>query len=263
MAPVIKAGQGMMANMKEFFAGIKTTLQCSPFVKICATTFLVFNGFQLGMSFSIYVMIYYLFGGNDGDAGKLLGWYGMLTSIFTLGVIPLTGYIATKIGKRQTFMITISLSLFGYALKWFGYNPDFPYMLLIATPFVAFGTGSLFTLMGSMISDVCDYDELETHQRREGVFGAIYWWMVKVGMALAGILTGVLLKVSGFDVALGAAQADSTLFWIRIFDVGVPLVTSAAALFIMMSYEITETKAFEIRTELEKRRGKVATAEES
>ena len=42
-----------------------------------------------------------------------------------------------------------------------------------------------------MISDVCDYDELETHERREGVFGAIYWWMVKVGMALAGLLTGV------------------------------------------------------------------------
>ncbi|MCF7921611.1 MAG: MFS transporter [Candidatus Marinimicrobia bacterium] len=261
LTPVVNAGKGLMANMKEFFAGIKTTLSCSPFVKICGTTFLVFNGFQLGMSFSIYVMIYYLFGGNDGDAGKLMGWYGMLTSIATLGVIPLTGWIGTKIGKRQTFMITISLSLFGYALKWIGYNPDYPYMLLMATPFVAFGTGSLFTLMGSMISDVCDYDELETHQRREGVFGAIYWWMVKVGMALAGILTGVLLKVAGFDVALGAAQASSTLFWIRIFDVGVPLVTSAIALFIMMSYEITETKAHEIRLELESRRGKIANAE--
>ena len=261
LTPVVNAGKGMMANMKEFFAGIKTTLKCSPFVKICGTTFLVFNGFQLGMSFSIYVMIYYLFGGNDGDAGKLMGWYGMLTSIFTLAVIPLTGLIATRIGKRQTFMITISLSLLGYALKWVGYNPDYPYMLLIATPFVAFGTGSLFTLMGSMISDVCDYDELETHQRREGVFGAIYWWMVKVGMALAGILTGVLLKVAGFDVALGAAQSVSTLFWIRIFDVGVPLVTSAIALFIMMSYEITETKAHEIRFELEKRRGKVGETE--
>jgi GPH family glycoside/pentoside/hexuronide:cation symporter len=255
IAPVVEASKGLMDNMKEFFAGIKTTLSCSPFVKICGTTFLVFNGFQLGMSFSIYVMIYYLFGGNDGDAGKLMGWYGMLTSIATLGVIPLTGYIGTKIGKRQTFMITISLSLVGYALKWFGYNPDFPYLLLVATPFVAFGTGSLFTLMGSMISDVCDYDELETHQRREGVFGAIYWWMVKVGMALAGILTGVLLKVAGFDVALGAAQAESTLFWIRIFDVGVPLVTSAAALLIMMSYEITEEKAYDIRAQLEARRG--------
>ncbi len=263
LEPVAADEKTLMENMAEFFQGIGTTLRCSPFVKICSATFLVFNGFQLGMSFSIYVMIYYLFGGSDGDAGKLMGWFGMLTSISTLGVIPLTGYIGTKIGKRKTFIITISLSLLGYTLKWFGYNPDFPYLLLMATPFVAFGTGSLFTIMASMISDVCDYDELETHQRREGVFGAIYWWMVKVGMALAGLLTGILLKVSGFDVALGAAQSDSTLLMLRLFDVGVPLVTSAAALFIMTTYEITETKAHEIRLELEQRRGKVGTAGEA
>ena len=261
LEPAKNAGKGIAENMSEFFKGIVTTFKCKPFVKLCGATFLVFNGFQLGMSFSIYVMIYYLFGGNDGDAGKLMGWFGMLTSIATLGVIPLTGWIATKIGKRKTFLITISLSILGYAIKWVGYNPDYPYWLLYAAPFVAFGTGSLFTLMGSMISDVCDYDELETHQRREGVFGAIYWWMVKVGMALAGLLTGVLLKVSGFDVALGAAQSESTLFLIRVFDVGIPLLTSVAALWIISNYKLTEVKAYDIRTQLEARRGKVATAE--
>ena len=243
--------------MGEFSKGIAITLKCKPFVKLCGATFLVFNGFQLGMSFSIYVMIYYLFNGNDSDAGKLLGWFGMLTSIATLCVIPLTGWIATRIGKRRTFLITISLSIVGYGLKWVGYNPDYPYWLLYAAPFVAFGTGSLFTLMGSMISDVCDYDELVTHQRREGVFGAIYWWMVKVGMALAGLLTGVLLKGSGFDVALGAGQADKTLFLLRVFDVGLPIVTSAIALAIIATYTLTETRAHEIRTELEQRRGKL------
>ncbi len=263
MIPVQRAAQGIWQNMSEFFKGIATTFRCNPFVKICGATFLVFNGFQLGMSFSIYVMIYYLFGGNDGDAGKLMGWFGMLTSISTLGVIPLTGWIATRIGKRKTFLITISLSLLGYALKWIGYNPAHPYWLLFASPLVAFGTGSLFTLMGSMISDVCDYDELETHQRREGVFGAIYWWMVKVGMALAGLMTGILLKTSGFDVALGANQGESTLFLIRIFDVGIPLVTSAIALWIIANYTITEERAHEIRLILEDRRGKVAAAEDS
>ncbi|MHC4961994.1 MAG: MFS transporter [Planctomycetota bacterium] len=226
IAPVEKAVKSFWQNMSEFFKGIGTTFKCSPFVKLCGATFLVFNGFQLGMSFSIYVMIYYVFFGNDLAAGKLMGWFGMLTSIATLCVIPLTGWIATRIGKRRTFLITISLSIVGYALKWVGYNPEHPYWLLYAAPFVAFGTGSLFTLMGSMISDVCDYDELVTHQRREGVFGAIYWWMVKVGMALAGLLTGVLLKVSGFDQALGAGQEEKTLFLLRVFDVGVPLVTS-------------------------------------
>ena len=256
-----KAADGFVKNMREFMKGIGTTFKCKPFVKLCAATFLVFNGFQLGMSFSLYVMIYYVFHGDNSSAGKLMGWFGMLTSIFTLCVIPLTGWIATRIGKRKTFLITISLSIVGYAIKWVGYNPDYPYWLLFAAPLVAFGTGSLFTLMGSMISDVCDYDELETHQRREGVFGAIYWWMVKVGMALAGLLTGILLKVSGFDVALGAAQAENTLFLIRVFDVGIPLLTSVIALWIISTYKLTEVKAYDIRTQLEARRGKVAVAD--
>ena len=259
--PVQQATGSFMENMSSFFKGIGTTFACKPFVKLCAATFLVFNGFQLGMSFSLYVMIYYLFHGDDALAGTLNGWFGMLTSIATLCVIPLTGWIATHIGKRRTFLITISLSLVGYALKWVGYNPATPYWLLFAAPFVAFGTGSLFTLMGSMISDVCDYDELQTQERREGVFGAIYWWMVKVGMALAGLLTGVLLKVSGFDVALETAQADRTLLLLRVFDVGIPIITSAIALVIIAGYDITEEKAHEIRAELERRRGKVSVAE--
>jgi len=77
-------------------------------------------------------------------------------------------------------------------------------------------------------------------------------------MALAGLLTGVLLKVSGFDVALGAGQADKTLFLLRVFDVGIPIVTSVIALGIIATYSITEEKAHEIRAELELRRGKVS-----
>jgi GPH family glycoside/pentoside/hexuronide:cation symporter len=259
-APVPAAGekQGVLANTHEFLKGIGITFKCKPFVKICAATFLVFNGYQLGISFSLYVMIYYLFGGNDSRAGELLGWFGTLTAAATLVVIPLTGWLATRIGKRRTFLITISISLVGYALKWVGYNPDHPYWLLYAAPLVAFGVGSLFTLMGSMIADVCDYDELDTRQRREGVFGAIYWWMVKIGMALAGLLTGIMLNASGFTVELGA-QPEKTLFLLRVFDVGVPLLTSALAIVIMLTYQISERKAYEIRAELERRRGKLGS----
>ena len=255
-APKGEIKKGFSKNTIEFFAGISTTLKCKPFVKLCGATFLVFNGFQLGMSFSLYVMIFYIFHGDDKNAGVLLGYFGMLTSVFTFGVIYLTAWISRKIGKRQTFLITISLSIVGYALKWVGYNPDFPYLLLASAPFIAFGTGSLFTLMGSMIADVCDYDELETHQRREGVFGAIYWWMVKIGMAMAGLLTGILLKVSGFDVALAVGQSAKTLLLIRVFDVVIPIVTSAIAIAIIATYKISEERAHEIRMELEKRRGK-------
>jgi GPH family glycoside/pentoside/hexuronide:cation symporter len=248
--------QGLRANTLEFLKGISITLKCKPFVKICAATFLVFNGYQLGISFSLYVMIYYLYGGNDAPAGELQGWFGTVTALSTIVVILITGWLATRLGKRRTFTLCIAASLVGYALKWFGYNPESPHLLLYAAPLVAFGVGSLFTLMGSMISDVCDYDELTTGQRREGVFGAIYWWMVKIGMALAGLLTGIILNGTGFDVTL-EQQSERTLFLLRAFDIGVPLFTSALAILIMFNYPITEDRAYEIREELERRRGKL------
>jgi GPH family glycoside/pentoside/hexuronide:cation symporter len=248
--------KGYWRQTLDFFKGIATTFQCRPFVKLCAATFLVFNGFQLGASFTLYVIIYYVFGGNDELAGTLNGWFGTLTAVSTVAVIPLTAWISSRLGKKETFLITISLSLVGYALKWVGYNPAHPYWLLISCPFVAFGTGSLFTLMGSMIADVCDFDELQSYQRREGVYGAIFWWMVKVGMALAGLLFGVMLKASGFDVALGAEQSSQTLLWLRMFDVGVPLLSSALAIAIIATYEINEAQAHATRSELEQRRGK-------
>jgi GPH family glycoside/pentoside/hexuronide:cation symporter len=198
-----------------------------------------------------------LFGGDNSAAGTLQGWFGTVTTLGTMIlVIPLLTWVSTKLGKKNTFIITISISLVGYALKWFGYNPDYPYLLLISCPFVAFGIGSLFTLMGSMVADICDYDELKTNQRREGVFGAIYWWMVKIGMSVAALLTGIMLNASGFDEALGSNQSETTLFLLRVFDVGVPIITSAIAIFIIATCKLTEKRVYEIRGELEQRRGK-------
>jgi len=148
----------------------------------------------------------------------------------------------------------------GYVMKWIGYNPEHPYWPLASCPFVAFGTGSLFTLMGSMISDVCDCNELESNKRREGVFGAIYWWMVKVGMALALLVSGYLLVAWGFITpqlrsTTVVVQSDHTLFYLRVFDVLIPIVTSTIAIVIMSTYQITEDKARETRQLLEQRRG--------
>ena len=143
----------------------------------------------------------------------------------------------------------------GYILKWFCYSPEYPLLLLLPAPLLAFGLGGLFTLMGSMIADVCDMDELETHERREGMFGSIYWWVVKLGMAAALAISGVLLNATGFDVALGGEQTANTILMMRLFDVAIPLGASAIAIWMIAAYPITEQKAHEVRLELERRRG--------
>ncbi len=252
--------RGPLNVTKDFFKGAFITLKCKPFVKLCTATLLIFGGFMLASAFTIYVVFFYCFknaGVLDnayGAGGQLLGWYGTLSAICTMGVIYLTTKISSKIGKRNTFFITIPLSIIGYALKWIGYNPDHPYLLLIAAPFITFGLGSLFTLMGSMVADVCDFDELKTDTRREGMFGAVYWWMVKLGLALASVVSGFLINATGFHQELGLGQSAGTLLWMRIFDIGIPIITSIAAIFIIKTFEISEDSAYEIRGQVERRR---------
>ena len=35
--------------------------------------------------------------------------------------------------------------------------------------------------------------------RKEATFGAIYWLMVKFGYAIAGLLSGLIMSLVGFD----------------------------------------------------------------
>ena len=170
-------------------------------------------------------------------------------------------WLATKIGKRRAFFVSTGVSILGYGLKWFCYNPDHPWLLLLPAPLMAFGLGGLFTLMGSMIADVVDMDELETRERREGMFGSIFWWVVKLGMAAALAGGGILLEATGFEVELEGAQSAQTLLWMRIFDIAIPMIASAVAIWTVFSYEITEEKAHEVRLELERRRGAVQAAQ--
>jgi GPH family glycoside/pentoside/hexuronide:cation symporter len=251
-------GQVIKKNILDFFNGFLATLKVSPFLKLCAATFLVFNGFMLVSSFQFYVIIYYVFGGNQELGAEYAGWSGTVAAVSTFCVIFLVTWLSTKIGKRRTFFIAIAISMVGYASKWFCYDPEYPLLLLLPAPFMAFGLGALFTLMGSMIADVCDLDELETYQRREGMFGSIYWWVVKLGMALALGGGGYLLNATGFDVALSGDQTADTIFLMRLFDAGVPVITSALAIWAVYSFPITEEKAHQIRLQLEQRRGESA-----
>ncbi|MGI9286483.1 MAG: MFS transporter [Pseudomonadales bacterium] len=249
------------AGITDFFKGFVTTIKFRPFLSLCAATFLVFNGFMMVASFQNYVIIYYVFAGDQSLGAEYAGWAGTASAISTFCAIFIVSWLSTKIGKRRAFFIATSISIIGYGMKWFCYTPDNPLLILLPTPLIAFGLGGLFTLMGSMIADVCDMDELETNQRREGMFGSIYWWVVKLGMAVALAAGGFLLNATGFDVALGGNQSGDTIFMMRLFDVLIPMACSAIAIWMIATYPITEEKAHQIRLQLEQRKGKIVVNE--
>ncbi|MBN1300456.1 MAG: MFS transporter [Melioribacteraceae bacterium] len=252
---------GLKTNVAMFFKGLVITVKRVEFLKLCAGTFFLFNGIMLVGAFSSYITIFYVCGGDTDMGAKYMGLFGTINTISTLAAIAAVTWISARIGKRKTFIIATSITLAGSLLKWFCYDPMAPWKVLLPAPLMAVGMGALFTLMGSMIADVCDLDELETGERREGMFGSIYWWMVKLGMALAFGLSGYLLNATGFMVEYGGAQTSGTFFWMRLVDVIIPAVAAGIAIYSVAMFKITEEKSYEIRSELEKRRAKKSASD--
>jgi len=110
-------------------------------------------------------------------------------------------------------------------------------MFLIALPFFSFGIGGLFTLMMSMTADVIDLDELNTGLRREGAFGAIYWWMVKFGFAIAGLLSGLFMAWVGFTPD-AASQPEGAVTGMRLFYTFFPILGTLGAMYVIKSFII-------------------------
>jgi GPH family glycoside/pentoside/hexuronide:cation symporter len=126
-------------------------------------------------------------------------------------------------------------------------------MYIIALPFFSFGIGSLFMIMMSMTADIIDVDELNTGLRREGIFGAIYWWMVKVGFAIAGGLSGIIIAIVGFDPALATVDQQSAVDGLHAFFCFFPVAGTLIAIYTMWDYDITEERANEVRAKLDQR----------
>jgi len=248
----------LFSNLKDLFRGIAQVSKNISFMRLCAATFLVFNGFQLVASFSYFIIVFYMFKGDYGLAGNWPAWFSTVSAIITAFlVIPVISAIANKVGKRNAFIISTFISIIGYSLKWWGFNPEIPWMIFMPLPLMVFGIGGLFTLMMSMTADVCDLDELNNGMpRKEGTFGAIYWWMVKLGQALALVLGGLVLKLVGFDQN-AAVQAADTLTKLRIADIAIPALTALLAILVMWKYDLTEAKAREIKAQLVARRGEL------
>ncbi|MCS4432759.1 MFS transporter [Aquiflexum gelatinilyticum] len=240
-------------SISQIIRGFKEAFSSTPFRKLCISTFFIFNAFNTVAGFVFFIVVWHLFNGDAGAAGywtPLFGSIGALVTTFI--VIPVVARMSKKIGKKNAFMVSQGIALVGYLSLWFLFVPGKPWMFIFSLPLHSFGIGSLFVLMMSMTADVIDLDELNYGKRREGVFGAIYWYMVKFGFAIAGGLSGLILTVVGFD-GNAAVQPEGAVDGLRIFFSGLPMLGTIAAMYLMHDYDVDEKRANEIREELKKR----------
>jgi GPH family glycoside/pentoside/hexuronide:cation symporter len=212
---------------------------------------------MLASSMDHYLLVYYM---NGGDIAAGSSWKAALTTAYGvvgLASIPVLQVLSRRYGKREAMAMVYGLVIVAGFGKWFLFVPGNTWIVLFDAVLSAPIWIGLSMLIPSMLADVCDDDELRSGLRREGTFGAIYNWIVKLGITFAFLGTGLLLQLVGFDSKLGAAQAPETFFWMRFSFAGVTVVSAILGVIVALRYPISRERATQTRQLLEERRGQV------
>jgi GPH family glycoside/pentoside/hexuronide:cation symporter len=210
---------------------------------------------MLASNIDYYLLVYNMCGGDIVEGTK---WKAVLSSAYAVSGIVMIfpiNWMANHYGKRTALSIIFGLVLVGSVGKWFLFTPGNPWKILLDPLLCSPAWTALAVLIPSMLADVCDDDELQHGLRREGLLGSLFSWIQKTGYALAFLGAGVVLNLTGFDASLGGMQTGATILGMRLTLAVSTAVWSILAIWLLAYYPLTKARAYEIRDELEARRG--------
>ena len=234
---------------------LKFTFSCKPYVYLIIAFFAILFSYNTIATAYSYPLRYFVCAGDE-DLFAL--WFGRIEGfhhVATLLVLWPLNRLSKLYGKRLIAMMGPIFMILGALANLVCYVPDMPWLIFIPRSLSAIGLASIFVLIPSMIADVVDFDEQRTGSRREGMFGAVHFWVIKIALALGLVATGILVESTGFHVDLDINQPEGTFDKIVLMLGILPAIGAAVALYFISRYSLTEKKMYDIRAELEKRRG--------
>lgn len=238
---------------EAFWPAVRSTASNPHFLRIAGIYALLIMILSVFQAINTYVGIYYVFRGDQQLGATVGAVASTLGTVLALAAIPLVAWMSRRHGKHVALRIALSLMCVGSFAKWVCYTPEHPYLQLVVPFFYSLGISSVFTVLGAMMADVVDSDELRSGHRREGLFGAAASWIMKSAGAIGTAASGWILALTGFDVALAGAQTPETFFWMRINFSVLPGAMALGALLLLHRYPLTSAKVAAMRAELDSR----------
>jgi GPH family glycoside/pentoside/hexuronide:cation symporter len=194
-------------------------------------------------------------------------WMGLTAQDFTKVVIAVqvTGLVmlfvwtavSKRVGKKAVYFMGMSLWVIAQ-IGLFLLQPGQVGWMYVLAVMAGFGVSTAYLVPWSMIPDVIELDELNTGQRREGLFYGYMVLLQKVALAIGVFLVGQALQVSGFlKTAAGQpnpTQPDSALWAIRLMIGPIPAAILLIGLVLAYFYPITREVHAEILLKLQERK---------
>lgn len=233
--------------------GLRLTLQNRPFLYLEGIVLGLLIGTNMVNQLGIYVNSYYVFAGNTAAGAALQAKAQTLYAFAGMATIPIVTRMATRHGKLRVIRWCIVLGIIASISKYFCYSraiPELQYlsMLLLSPAFSGF-----WVLVEPMKADSADYDEHVSGLRREGMYAAVGSWLEKTALTATMLGASILLDLSGFNVARGGAQDETTLQAIRLGFAGVPTLLLCGSLFLSLRYPLPDDRVKLIKNELTQR----------
>ena len=181
----------------------------------------------------------------------LFMWLGTIPAFIFMPLVPA---IKRKIGKKGMFYLFLGVAIVGMALMYtFVSIPATKsnFVLLCIAQFVK-STGIITATgyMWALVPEVIAYGEYTSGKRIAGIVNALTGIFFKAGMALGGVVPGLVLAWVGFN-ADAATQTPLALQGILWLVCVIPAILLLLAIFIISKYELSDEKMDEINQAIE------------
>ena len=198
---------------------------------------------------------YYITYNLGGSAEELSVFMG-LGSIPAFIFMPMIPWIKRQVGKKGMFYIFLATAIFGmamlYVISMVDTLKDHMWLVYVAQFVKSTGIIVATGYMWALVPEVISFGEYTHGKRISGIVNALTGIFYKAGMALGGVVPGLVLAYVGFDkdAVSQSAFAQQGILWLVAV---IPAALLLLAMFIISRYELTDDRIDAINAEIERR----------
>lgn len=205
----------------------------------------------IGNSAGSFYMIY------NVQAPDMVPYFMALGSIPAFIFMPLVPAIKRAIGKKQMFYVFLTIAIVGMGILYVvSVVPALKtqiWLVLVAQFIKSTGVIVATGYMWALVPEVISYGEHVTGKRISGIVNALTGIFYKAGMALGGVVPGLILAFVKFDKENTVTQSplvEQGILWLVAV---IPALLLVLAMFIISKYELDDDTIDRINKEIEER----------
>ncbi len=239
-----------------------TTTRNRPFVTLLLIKLFQILGERVFGGLLVFVSVYYVCKGDKSLSTYIAGIGAVVGTLWGFLLVPFMKRFSQKLGKRNGLIIPSVVAFLSACAMPFMLTPEYPYLMLLPSfviiPLIVIGN----TMQAAIIPDICDLDELQTGERREGLFTAVMGFVQKLEISLTVLIVGYLVSYSGLDpkVPVQGDEVVSRLLWLALAP---NIVFTFITMLLSTQFKMDEAFMAGVRRELDERRALAAADQKS